>query len=324
MRRAACLGVACALLAGCGGGAPTSRPQPAPRPSAQPQDFPSAKGKTLETLRQGLPSGLILVPSTTASLEVGRNRVGFALRDRANTTISGAAVALYTADHDGAHMRGPFVARAESLRVKPEFLSQTTARDPDAATSLYVAEVPIRHPGRQVITGLARLDGRLVATTGFELPFPRRGLPGRPPEVGDMAVRVHTPTITSAGGDAEAISTRVPPATPMLHADLADVLGTKPAVVVFATPLLCRSRVCGPVVDVAMQVQAAYGHRVAFIQQEVYRHNDVGQGYAPQVRAWRLPTEPWTFVIDRTGRITARFEGALSVGELERAVAKVA
>jgi hypothetical protein len=29
------------------------------------------------------------------------------------------------------------------------------------------------------------------------------------------------------------------------------------------------------------------------------------------------------FVIDRSGRISSRFEGALSVGELERAVAKV-
>ena len=31
--------------------------------------------------------------------------------------------------------------------------------------------------------------------------------------------------------------------------DFADVLGTKPVVIVFATPALCQSRVCGPVVD---------------------------------------------------------------------------
>jgi peroxiredoxin len=42
------------------------------------------------------------------------------------------------------------------------------------------------------------------------------------------------------------------------------------------------------------------------------------------VAAWRLASEPWTFVIDRSGRISTRFEGAYSVGELQRAVAKVA
>jgi hypothetical protein len=42
------------------------------------------------------------------------------------------------------------------------------------------------------------------------------------------------------------------------------------------------------------------------------------------VAAWRLQTEPWTFVITRSGRIAARFEGAFSAGELERAIAKVA
>ena len=42
------------------------------------------------------------------------------------------------------------------------------------------------------------------------------------------------------------------------------------------------------------------------------------------VAAWRLQTEPWTFVIARSGRIAARFEGPFSPGELERAIAKVA
>jgi hypothetical protein len=36
-----------------------------------------------------------------------------------------------------------------------------------------------------------------------------------------------------------------------------------------------------------------------------------------------LASEPWTFVINRKGRISARFEGAFSVGELQRAVDKV-
>lgn len=311
------------MAAGCGSSDQATTPPATPQPAARAQDFPAAKGKTLETLRQGLPQGPILAPTTAYSLEVGHDRVAFALRDRANKLISGAAVAIYTTDHDGTHVRGPYVAHSESLTVKPQFESRTTAQDPLAAKSIYVASVPLSRPGRRVITGVARLDGRLVATTGFELPIPRPGAKGRPPDVGQPAIEVHTETIASVGGDASKVSTRVPPATPMLQDDFADVLGRKPVVLVFATPQLCQSRICGPVVDVAMQVQAEYGDRVSFIQQEIYRDNTVSKGFRPQVDAWHLPSEPWTFVIDRNGIVRARFEGALSVGELERAVANV-
>jgi hypothetical protein len=312
------------VLSGCGSSTkePTA-PPPAPQPAATAQDFPAAEGKTLETLREGLPKGPILAPTTAASLEVGKNRIAFALRDRANKLLSGAEVALYTTDHDGRNVQGPFLAHSESLEVKPQFESRNTAEDPDPAKSIYVAEVPITKAGKRVITGVARLDGRLVATTGFELPIPARGQKGRPPEVGDKAIDIHTPTITSVGGDASKISTRVPTADPMLQTDFHDVLGKKPAVLVFATPALCQSRICGPVVDVAMQVQADYGDKATFIQQEIYQDNDVNKGFTDQVADYRLPTEPWIFVIDRNGKITDRFEGAVSVGELERAVAKV-
>ncbi len=42
------------------------------------------------------------------------------------------------------------------------------------------------------------------------------------------------------------------------------------------------------------------------------------------MQQWHLTTEPWTFVVDRRGRVSARFQGALAVGELERAVRAVA
>jgi hypothetical protein len=41
------------------------------------------------------------------------------------------------------------------------------------------------------------------------------------------------------------------------------------------------------------------------------------------VNAFRLPSEPWLFVIDGKGKIAARMEGAFSARELEDAVKKV-
>ena len=93
-------------------------------------------------------------------------------------------------------------------------------------------------------------------------------------------------------------------------------------VLVFATPALCQSKVCGPVVDIAEQVKADHEGEAEFIHMEIFNGNELEQGYRPQVRAWNLPTEPWVFAIDRKGRIAARIEGAFSARELEAALKK--
>jgi hypothetical protein len=108
----------------------------------------------------------------------------------------------------------------------------------------------------------------------------------------------------------------------MHDVDLADVLGKRPVVLLFATPALCQSRVCGPVVDIAEQVKAERGGDAAFVHMEIYRNNHVDQGYRPQVLAWHLRTEPWLFTIDRHGRIAARIEGAFGARELNEAIDK--
>jgi hypothetical protein len=134
---------------------------------------------------------------------------------------------------------------------------------------------------------------------------------------------VHTDTPPDVAGDLAKIDTRLPPAPSLLKDDFADVVGKKPVVLTFATPQLCQSRVCGPVVDVVAQVQSKFGDQASFIHNEVYADNNASKGLRPQLVAFHLQTEPWTFVIDRHGVVSTRFEGAFSPGELERAVAKV-
>jgi glutathione peroxidase-family protein len=38
------------------------------------------------------------------------------------------------------------------------------------------------------------------------------------------------------------------------------------------------------------------------------------------VREWHLPGEPWTFLVGRDGRIKAKFQGSVSVSELDAAI----
>jgi hypothetical protein len=140
------------------------------------------------------------------------------------------------------------------------------------------------------------------------------------PDVGEPAPEMHTPTLAEVGGDVESIDTRQPPSS-MHGDDLADVLGEKPVVLLFATPALCLSRVCGPVVDVAEQVKSQYGDQASFIHQEIYIDNELSpENLRPQVKEYGLPTEPWLFVIDENGEVATRIEGAFSVDELEGAL----
>jgi hypothetical protein len=316
-RATAAVVLACALVAGGCGGDDGDEQSTAP-PDARPDQFPSAAGKTLTQLRRELPEGGPILAPSVSQFTVGENRLGFGLFTTSRAQIADAQAVVYVAPVGGGEAQGPFVAHYESLAVKPQFQSKNTQLDPDAAKSVYVARVPFERPGRYEMLGMARLDDRLVAATSAtpQITVVKRDVVPGP---GDEAPVIHTPTVADVGGNVSEIDTRDPPSK-QHESDFADVVGEKPVVLTFATPLLCQSRVCGPVVDVAEQVKDQYGDRAEFIHMEIYRDNEVDKGFRPQVAAWRLPSEPWVFTIDKTGRVAARLEGAFSPEELEEAV----
>ena len=303
--------------AGCGSSGKNTTSAPAPARAA---DFPQVEGRNLQQIAKSAPAGPVLVPSVSSAYK-GMNRLGFGLFTRQQKQISGAQVVVYTADKSGGNVKGPYPARFESLAVKPQFRSQTTAADPDAAKGVYVANVPFRRNGPATILGMAKVGGKLKNAGELTVDVGGQGSIG-PPRVGDKAILVHTPTVASAGGDASKVDTRIPPAKELSQTDFATVLGKKPVVLLFATPALCKSRVCGPVEDIAAQVAAQYNGRVTFIHQEIYNDNKVEKGFRPQVGKWRLPSEPWAFAIDKQGKVVDRLEGAFSAGELARAAQK--
>lgn len=144
----------------------------------------------------------------------------------------------------------------------------------------------------------------------------------RAPAVGSKAIPSRTPTIASTHGNFRALTTRTPPDKQLLRYSVAGSLAARvPFVVVFATPKFCSSRTCGPVVDVVDAVRKRFVRTpIRFIHVEVYKDNNPGLGYNRWFRQWHLPTEPWTFLVGRDGRIKARFEGSVSAGELAEAV----
>jgi hypothetical protein len=139
------------------------------------------------------------------------------------------------------------------------------------------------------------------------------------PDVGERAPVVSTDTVASAGSE-EAVDTRRPTAPDLHRRDFKDVVGKKPVALLFATPQLCQSRVCGPVVDIALQLKEEYGDRVEFIHQEVYVDNEVAKGLREPLRRFGLPTEPWLFTIGTDGTVASRLEGSFGRQAFEKAV----
>ncbi len=192
------------VAAGCGkSDEPTAAP-PEPQPTAKATDFPSARGRSATDVRAGAAEGPVLAPSVSV-VDPGRNRFGFAIFDTARKQIPGAQVAIYTARVDGTGARGPYLARSESLEVKPQFRSRTTTSDPDSAKAVYVADVPFGPRGTRAIWAMVRLDGRMLYTNAFSINVGRAAAGGEtgarlapagtlPPRVGDRAIRVHTQT----------------------------------------------------------------------------------------------------------------------------------
>jgi hypothetical protein len=137
--------------------------------------------------------------------------------------------------------------------------------------------------------------------------------------VGSKAISEPTPVATTPEAAAK-IDTRQPPA-PMHYISLDSALASgKATVLVFATPQLCQSRLCGPVVD---EVLTVFEHvtpaRANFVDVEIYPDRNPDKP-SPAFTRWGFQSEPWVLIIDRTGIIRARFEGPVVAPEIQAAL----
>jgi hypothetical protein len=298
MRRAAALTVLlCLLLAGCGGsGGSTTAADP-------------GGGMTLEELWRAPGDDVAFIPGTESYVP-GNVRVSFLVADSKGRLVTLPTARVFVAT---ALNSSPFLetsAKLERIGVPGEAVAD--------ASHIYVAQLKLRHPGKYWMLAEPEGGSEKVQAIGNVVVTKSDS----PPDVGDPAIASKTPTLESAGGDASKITTRTPPDESLLEYSIADSLHAKaPFVVTFATPKFCASRTCGPVVDVVEEVAKRFeGSDVRFIHVEVYEGNDPANGYNRWMQEWGLKTEPWTFLVGRNGKIVARYEGVVSVSELEQAV----
>ena len=280
-------------------------------------EFPAADGATLQELADKMAAGPQLALASSVFTSPGDNRMAFGMINTDGTPVYGAT-AVYVAPTPGAKAEGPFVAPADVLLTDKRYRSKQAATTTDPFVAVYGADVKFAKKGKYAVLATTKKpDGSLTGATGQVDVSSQSADPI--PGVGDKAPKVHTDTLDTAKGDVSKIDTRVPPSD--MHAvDFADVVGKKPVALLFSTPQLCQSQVCGPVTDMELQMKSKYGDQMDFIHQEVYVDNDINKGLRPPLQEFNLRTEPWLFVVDAKGTITARLEGSIGVQQFENAV----
>jgi hypothetical protein len=274
--------------------------------------FPAAHGRTLQQLANLVHSSAQL-GAATGSFTPGTRRYAFALTAKSGAFVY-APTALYISKTPTSPAAGPYLAPADPMTVPEQYRSKQNT-GPGGIQAIYAAALPLPHSGTYTVLALTRTQKGLIGAPG-EVAVAKSS---KIPDVGQRAPAIATDTPASTHGNVALLTTRTPPEN-MHSVSLDKVLGKRPVALLFSTPQLCLSKVCGPVTDIAVQLQHTYGNKLTFIHQEVYVDNQPTKGLRPQLKAFHLQTEPWLFAINRHGVITARLEGSFGVNAFTQAI----
>jgi hypothetical protein len=255
-----------------------------------------------------------------APITPGKNRLGFILVNLQNQAIVGGNPQVWLALDQRSKAIGPFVARWHPFTA----YDKTGDRLPRSPLpGAFAADLDIPSVGNWLVAVTVSEGSKHLAGNGI-LPVTKgpvvEGL-------GTKAVPIPTPVATFTP-KIEEICTRTP-VDSMHYISLDDALKNgKPTVACFGTPLLCTSRLCGPVVDEELLAFEHVGkERANFIHVEEFLPGKertpppaTAENLSPAFKAWGLETDPWTFVIDRTGAVRFRSLGPVTAPEIEQAL----
>jgi hypothetical protein len=277
---------------------------------------PTAAG-SIDSLSDGA-TQLSLI-NAQSEMPTGRSLFTFGLSTSDGKLVEGGSPQVYLAQDPSQPAVGPFSSTWYRFAPASAF-DDTSPRSP--LPGFYTAEVDVASAGNWFFAGVTKVGGTRGVGTAAIAAKTKVIAP-----VGSKAMSVRTPVAPTLAA-ARRICTRTPP-DPMHYVSLdAALRNGKPTVVSFATPLLCSSRLCGPVVDEQLLVYQKVGKAKAnFIHIEEFLPGPDLQPPAPTLenqspafKAWGFTTEPWTVVVDGKGLIRARFEGPVVAAQIEDAL----
>lgn len=276
-------------------------------------DFPPAEGRSLTQLSNLVKTTANFGAANGGAFTPGEQRVAFGLTNQSGRYVY-APTALYIASSPNVPAKGPYLAPADPMTVAPQYRSEQNA-GPNGIEAIYWSKVPVPGAGTFDLLAITRTRSGLIGSAGEIAAAATSPIPG----VGQRPPAISTLTLPDVHGNASLLTTRTPPEQ-MHSVSFNQVLGKRPIALLFSTPELCTSRVCGPVTDVMVELQHQFANRITFIHQEIYVDNDPSKGLRPQMKAFHLETEPWLFAVNSRGLIAARLQGAFGLGEARQAL----
>ena len=197
--------------------------------------------------------------------------------------------------------------------------------DPSTARGVYEADnVTFDAPGVWSVLVTADIAGAGIqrARKAFLVEAaPALPAPGQP------ALRTENLTIHSKGVPRAAIDSRASidgsiPDRNLHEWTIAEAIAEhRPALVVFATPVYCISRFCGPVTDAVERLSHKYADRAVFIHVEIWRNHNkqvINKAAADWLYRNDDLTEPWLYLIGGNGTILDRWSSLFDIHEVGR------
>jgi hypothetical protein len=311
------------VVAACSGGPATSSPGPSPTPTGSGSPCPAAPTPgNLDAWAPPSSTPPVLPVLISADQVCGANRFLFGLVGPDNRPIAAPDRSVSVAFYDlGADPASP-VATVEGTFIWAI----------DDVVGVYVVQVAFETTGvwgAEFSTTAADGSPATVRMTFNVIEH------GHAVQIGERAPASQTKTLADVGDDLARISTDTNPVKRFYETSVDAALAAHvPFVLAFATPKFCVTGQCGPTLERVKPVAAAFPD-VTVINVEPYELMFEGGSLQPVLSAtgelvpveatieWGLPSEPWIYVVDRDGIVTASFEGIVSEEELQAAVEAV-
>lgn len=231
---------------------------------------------------------------------------------------------LGTEEGEGTAEEGP-TAVGEFLPIDGEPGQPGPIAEPaSSGRGVYGAEVAFDKAGFWAVELSADIGGE---TRGGRAVFEVRD-EHRFPAPGDEAPKTRNRTldsdVPSGAIDSRARDGEEIPDKGLHEMTIAESIGQgEPTVVVFATPVYCVSRFCGPITDMIEDLSKKYSDRANFIHIEIW-FDFQDQALNKAAAEWLLVDqdllEPWVYLIDGDGTIAERWDNVATEAEVEAAL----
>lgn len=169
-----------------------------------------------------------------------------------------------------------------------------------------IKEVTARLGGKQFKAALQVADA-----ASSKVPVPGQPMP-----------KLASPTVADNKG-VNPICTKRPDPCPLHDVSIDAALDErKPLAVLFATPALCQSALCGPVLENLLAARDEFSGKVRMLHVEIYTDLS-GKTLNPTVAGYKLESEPFLFLVGADGNVKERLDNAYDKVEVREALSRL-